>query len=96
MSLGISATGWALGGAVLGSAYLGSKASKDAAATMAGSADAAAQLQYEQYLQTRQDLSPYREVATGEEIYGNRDLYEGMLDSHNQVRTAVYNGYVRS
>jgi len=54
-------------GTLIGGAIAG-KGAKDAASTAAGAADRAGQLEHEQYLQSRQDLSPYRRVATGEEI----------------------------
>jgi hypothetical protein len=72
--------GIAVGGTVV-SSVVSAKGAKDAAATGAASADRAAQLQYEQYLQSRQDLSPYREVAVGEEIYANRDAYNDAYSS---------------
>lgn len=68
-----------VGGAVVGG-YMTSQASKSAAGTGAAASDRASQMQYEQYMQGRQDLSPYREVATGAEILdsdGNVVGYEG-------------------
>ena len=67
-------SGWVAGAVVVGSVaggYLASEGAKDAAQTSADASGRAAQLQHEQYLQDRQDLSPYREVAVGEEIYSN-------------------------
>jgi hypothetical protein len=55
----------ALAGATVGSAFIGSRAAGKAGDTAAGAADRAAQLQFEQYLQSREDLAPYRNVATG-------------------------------
>lgn len=49
----------------IGGGILASKASKSAAKTQAAAADRAAQLQHEQYLQTRGDLEPYRNLGTG-------------------------------
>jgi hypothetical protein len=46
--------------AIGGSALLGASAAKSAASTQAGAADRAAQLQNEQFQQTREDLAPYR------------------------------------
>jgi hypothetical protein len=66
--------------ATLGSAYLGYDAAGDAADTASGAAMYAADLQNQQFQQTRQDLSPYREAATGAPIYdteGNVVGYEG-------------------
>ena len=58
----------AVGAGTLIGGALSAKGSRDAASSAAGAADRAAQLEYEQYLQSRQDLSPYRQVATGDEI----------------------------
>ena len=68
-----------VGGAVVGG-YMTSQATKSAAGTSAAASDRAAQMSYEQYMQSRQDLSPYREVDTGAEILddkGNIVGYEG-------------------
>jgi hypothetical protein len=46
--------------AIGGSALLGASAAKSAASTQAAAADRAAQLQNEQFQQTRADLAPYR------------------------------------
>jgi hypothetical protein len=46
--------------AIGGSALLGASAAKSAASTQAAAADRAAQLQNEQFQQTREDLAPYR------------------------------------
>ena len=51
---------WMMALAVGGSALLGASASKSAAKTQAAAADRAAELQQQQYEQTRQDLAPYR------------------------------------
>ena len=48
-------------GAVVGSAYLGSRASGQAADTQAAAADRAAELQNQQYQQTRADQAPFRQ-----------------------------------
>lgn len=79
MSAGIAAGTWLLGGAILGSAVIGSEGAKAGAQAGADSATAAAQLSWDQYVQSRQDLSPYREVAVGKEIYGNRAAYDDKL-----------------
>lgn len=77
---------WAIaGGAVLGG-LISAKGSKDAASTMSGSADKAAQLQWEQFLQSRQDYAPYREVAVGQEIYGNEEAYRTAVDTWNNQK----------
>jgi hypothetical protein len=64
----------------LGSAYLGYQASGEAADTSAAGSMYAADLLDRQFQQTRQDLAPYREAATGAPIYdteGNVVGYEG-------------------
>ena len=53
-------SGW-VAGATLASGYMSSKASKSAASTQAAAADRAAELQNEQYQQTRQDQAPFRQ-----------------------------------
>ena len=59
-------SGFVAGAALtLGAGYLGAEATKDAAATSAAAADRAAGLTAAQYTQSRADLAPYREVATG-------------------------------
>ena len=58
-----------MGGASLLSGALGASATRDAARTSARSANRAAELTNQQYMQTRQDLSPYRRVAVGDPIY---------------------------
>lgn len=55
------------GGALVGgvaSSAIGASASKSAASTQADAATQAAQLQKEQYDQTREDLQPYRDLGT--------------------------------
>jgi len=47
-------------GAVVGSALIGSSAAKSAASTQSAAADRAAELQYQQFMQTREDQAPYR------------------------------------
>ena len=56
------ATGGMLGLAA-GSAIGGSRAAKSAGETQAAAADRAANLQYEQYQQTREDLEPWRKAG---------------------------------
>ena len=51
---------WMLPLAIGGSALLGASASKSAASTQAAAADRAAELQAEQFRQTREDQAPYR------------------------------------
>lgn len=63
----------AVGGGVVLGGVLSGNAAKGAADTSAGASRYAADLQNQQYLQGRQDLAPYRQVAVGEEIYGNPD-----------------------
>lgn len=65
----------AVGGSAVVGSYIGSKGAESAAETSADAANQSAQLQYEQYLQSRQDQSPYRDVAVGEEIYGEFDQF---------------------
>jgi len=50
-------------GAVVGSALIGGSAAKSAASTQSAAADRAAELQNEQFQQTRQDYAPYREAG---------------------------------
>jgi len=52
---------WWTAGAVLVSGYMGSQAAGSAANTQAAASDRAAQLQNEQYNQTRTDLAPFRQ-----------------------------------
>ena len=61
--------------AIGGSALLGASASKSAASTQAAAADRAAELQNQQFQQTREDLAPYR--AAGVNALGK---LEGMAD----------------
>jgi len=61
--------------AIGGSALLGASAAKSAASTQAAAADRAAELQNQQFQQTRQDLAPYR--AAGVNALGK---LEGMAD----------------
>ena len=51
------------GGAMLGSALLGSSASRSAGKAQAAAADRAAELSQEQYFQTREDQTPWREAG---------------------------------
>jgi hypothetical protein len=55
-------TFWVAGAVVVSSA-IGSSAAKGAAKTQAAAADRAAELQNEQFQQTRQDYAPYREAG---------------------------------
>jgi len=50
-------------GAVVGSALIGGSAAKSAASTQSAAADRAAELQNEQFQQTRQDYAPWREAG---------------------------------
>jgi hypothetical protein len=61
--------------AIGGSALLGASAAKSAASTQAAAADRAAELQNQQFQQTREDLAPYR--AAGVNALGK---LEGMAD----------------
>ena len=63
MSAGISAGAWLVGGAMLGSAAIGASASRSAGKAQAGAADRAADLQAEQYYQTREDQTPWRQAG---------------------------------
>lgn len=82
-------SGWVAGAVAvgtLGAGYLGAEAARDAAATSAGAAERAAALSAEQYQQSRQDLAPYRDVATGQ-VTGttfNEAGYDTALDQYNQ------------
>ena len=53
----------AVGGSSLAGAYIGAQGSRDAARISAGASNRAADLQFEQYEQTRADLAPYRETG---------------------------------
>lgn len=55
--------GWAAAAAVVGGAVISSQASKSAANTQAGAADRAAELQQQQYEQTRQDQMPWMKAG---------------------------------
>jgi len=57
-----------VGGLQVVSGYMQGEATKKAANTSAAASRYAADLQQQQYEQTRQDYAPYREVATGQEI----------------------------
>ncbi len=67
-------------GGSLASSYLGYKGTKDAARSSANASRYAADLQNDQYLQGRQDLSPYREVAVGKEQWGTTPEYQRAVD----------------
>lgn len=54
---------WMTGAAIIGSAIIGSNASSNAASTQAAAADRAAQLQNEQYKQTREDQMPWMQAG---------------------------------
>lgn len=58
-------TAVAVGGASIAGNVIGANAAGDAADTAAGASRYAADLGDQQYTQTRDDLQPYREVATG-------------------------------
>ena len=82
MSAGIAGGTWLLGGAILGSAVIGSQASGDAATQSGDASKHAANLQNEQYQQTREDLAPYRDVATGQggSLYKFADYGQSKVD----------------
>jgi hypothetical protein len=54
---------WMIPAAILGSALFGSRSASKAADTQAAAADRAAELQAEQYRQTREDQAPYRQAG---------------------------------
>jgi hypothetical protein len=54
---------WMIPAAILGSALFGSRSASKAADTQAAAADRAAELQNQQYQQTRQDQAPFREAG---------------------------------
>ena len=58
----------AVGAGTLLGGYMGAKGSEAAGTSAGDAAKDAARLEYDQYLQNRQDLSPYRQTAVGEEI----------------------------
>lgn len=91
MSAGIAAGTWLMGGAVLGGAIIGAEATGDAAQAGVDAAGQAARLEHEQYLQTRQDLLPYRQVATGggpeyqnltNDMYGLAETWRQQVNSN--------------
>lgn len=51
---------WMIPAAIIGSSLLGGSAAKSAASTQSAAADRAAELQYQQFMQTREDQAPYR------------------------------------
>lgn len=56
----------------VGSAYMGSEAAKDAAATSAAASDRASGISQAQYEQNRRDLMPWMDVARGKELFEGR------------------------
>lgn len=54
---------WMIPAAIVGSSLLGSRSASQAASTQAAAADRAAELQNQQYQQTRQDQAPWREAG---------------------------------
>lgn len=54
---------WMMAAAVVGSSLLGSRTAKKAGETQAAASDRAAELQQQQYEQTRADQAPYREAG---------------------------------
>ena len=87
----MSWTGLAIGGATLVSSAYGAKSAKDAAQSSADAAGRSGDLQYQQYLQSRQDLSPYRQVATGggpeyqnltNDMYGLAETWRQQVNSN--------------
>jgi len=51
---------WMIPAAIIGSSLLGGSAAKSAASTQSAAADRAAELQNQQFMQTREDQAPYR------------------------------------
>jgi len=51
---------WMIPAAIIGSSLLSGSAAKSAASTQSAAADRAAELQYQQFMQTREDQAPYR------------------------------------
>lgn len=62
--MAIGTTAAILGGATLLSGAMGAGAAKKAAKTQAAAADRAAELQFKQFEQTREDLKPWREAGS--------------------------------
>jgi hypothetical protein len=54
---------WMMAAAVVGSSLLGSRTAKKAGETQAAASDRAAELQQQQYEQTREDQAPYRQAG---------------------------------
>ncbi len=75
----------ALTGISLGSAYMGAKASDRAAGKSAGASRYGADLVNKQYLQNRQDLSPYRDVAVGQEVRQGEIDSQAYMDANPDV-----------
>lgn len=67
----------------IGASVIGAYGAKSAADTAASSADAAAQLQHQQYMQSRQDMLPYMYYATGTDTFS--------ADLSNQIDSTVQN-----
>lgn len=87
-------SGWVAGAVAvgtLGAGYLGAQAAGEAASTSAAAADRAAALSAAQYQQSRQDLAPYRDVATGRATGStfNEQAYNTALDRYNQSLTEI-------
>jgi len=72
--------------AILGSAVLGAAASKSAAKTQAGAASQAADLQRQQYEQTREDLEPWRKAGVNAlgKLEGMADYTPFSMDTFSQ------------
>jgi hypothetical protein len=92
MSFGLSAAaigGIAAGVGAIGGAVISGNAAKSAASTQANAADAAAQLQEQQYEQTRSDLEPYRNLGTSSITALNSAIKNPLLTTAFTAPTAA-------
>ena len=84
-----------VGGTVVSSA-VGAYGAKEAAKTSAASADRAAQLQYDQYLQSRQDMLPYMQfgVGTGSMKTDLNNQIESTVDAFIKAESGQLDGWI--
>ena len=77
---------WMIPAAIVGSSLLGGSAAKSAASTQAAAADRAAQLQNEQFQQTRQDQMPWLKAGEGalNKLVGAVDYQKFGMDQFQQ------------
>jgi hypothetical protein len=77
---------WMIPAAIIGSSLLGGSAAKSAASTQVAAADRAAQLQNEQFQQTRQDQMPWLKAGEGalNKLVGAVDYQKFGMDQFQQ------------